>query len=40
MRPTRSRHAVGSHVVPPMMECAIPTGKKVARQARAAYAVS
>jgi hypothetical protein len=25
------RHGVGSHAVPPTMECAIPTGKKFAR---------
>jgi hypothetical protein len=31
-----ARHAVGSHAVPPTMEWAMPTGKKFARQSRAA----
>ena len=26
-----ARHGVGSHAVPPTIECAIPTGKKFAR---------
>jgi hypothetical protein len=33
-------HGVGSHAEPPTMECAIPTGKKFARQSRPEYAVS
>jgi hypothetical protein len=31
-----ARHGVGSHALPPTMECAMPTGKKFARQSRAA----
>jgi hypothetical protein len=31
-----TRHGVGSHAEPPTTECAIPTGKKFARQSRAA----
>jgi hypothetical protein len=31
-----ARHGVGSHGEPPTMEWAMPTGKKFARQSRAA----
>jgi hypothetical protein len=31
-----ARHGVGCHAEPPKMECAMPTGKNVTRQLRAA----
>jgi hypothetical protein len=34
-----ARHGVGSHAEPPTIECAIPIGKKFARQSRPEYAV-